>query len=183
MSNEILFDEKLTQKLIQGDEQSFNQIYWKYSPLLYCRLMRILKSHDLADEILQEVFIAIWNKRSKIDPQKSFKSYLYCIAANKCYDYFRNLARQKLFHTDMTRRNTELVECDDADQQSRRVSMLMHIIAKLPPRRRRIFELCKLNGKSYAEVSSQLGISLSTISDHIVKANNFIKKGFLQHSA
>lgn len=180
MSKENLIATETIEKLIHGDEQAFSQIYWKLSPLLYCRLLRVLNSRDVAEEIVQEVFIAVWNNRLNIDPEKCFQSYVYCIAANKCYDYFRNLSRNKLFHADMIKRNRDIAVTEDSDEQ--KVSTLIHIISKLPPRRRYIFELCKLNGKSYAEVSSQLGISPSTISDHIVKANHFIKKGFLQNT-
>jgi RNA polymerase sigma-70 factor (ECF subfamily) len=57
--------------------------------------------------------------------------------------------------------------------------MLHQAINSLPVKRRRIFMLCKLDGKSYDEVSRQLGISTSTISDHIVKANLFIRSYML----
>jgi len=78
-----------------GDVQAFGQLYQLYNYRLYGNLLKLVKSEQEAEEILQEVFIKIWDKRASIDVEKSFRSYLFRIAENKVYDYFRKAARNR----------------------------------------------------------------------------------------
>lgn len=168
-------------QLSQGREDAFEKIYRFYSPKLYYKLLKVLKSEFYAQELLQEVFLKIWNNREKIDAGKCFRSYLYCIAANNCYDFFRKVNRDKKlrngflvsFVPKYNHIEETLVSREDA-------GILLQAINALPLKRKQIFMLCKLDGKSYTEVSRELGISTSTISDHIVKANQFIRTYLLR---
>jgi RNA polymerase sigma-70 factor (family 1) len=165
----------ILQQLSQDSEAAFESIYNLYSSRLYCKMLKLLKSEAVAEELLQEVFLVIWDHRRKIDLQKSFCSFLFCIATNKCYDHFRKIAREKKLqhhfsypHYPEHTAEENIISREDA-------TSLYQAIESLPPRRKLVFRLCKMEGKSYEEVSQQLGISLSTISDHIVKANVFIR--------
>jgi RNA polymerase sigma-70 factor (ECF subfamily) len=76
--------------------------------------------------------------------------------------------------------NSETIEESIINKESS--GILYNAIELLPPKRKLIFRLCKVEGKTYAQVSLQLGISLSTISDHIVKANFFIKTQIIKNA-
>jgi RNA polymerase sigma-70 factor (family 1) len=170
------FNEKqILQQLSQGSETAFEKIYYFYSQRLYSKVLRLVKSDVIAEEILQDVFLVIWDNRSNIDPEKSFCSYLFCIATNKCYDYYRKIKKDKEFLRKLTQPsgNTDTIEQCIINKEF--LAIINDAIELLPPKRKLIFRLCKIEYKSYADVSTQLGISLSTISDHIVKANHFIK--------
>ena len=163
-------------RLIQGDELAFEKIYRLYSPGLYGKLLKLLKSVPQTEEILQDVFLKIWDYRASIDPEKSFRAFLFKIAENKAYDFFRKAARDKKFEAELIALSTlnylALEEFVAGDEKS---VLLENAIHKLPPQRQQVFRLCKLEGKSYREVSELLGISLSTISDHIVKATKSVR--------
>jgi RNA polymerase sigma-70 factor (family 1) len=176
------YDEgKILMELSRGVESAFEKVYHAYSSCLYYKLLKLVKSHVVAQEILQEVFLVIWNKRKSIDVEKSFRSYLFSIAANKCYDFFRKAARDRKMHAQLLRLSQKHHNQTEEDIITKETSgILHHVIELLPPRRRLIFLLCKVDGRSYDEVSRQLGISPSTISDHIVKANNFIRDHLLK---
>lgn len=175
----------LLKALRSGNQQAFEQIYKLYSARIYWNIFKLVKSEDNAKELLQEVFFKIWEKRLNIDPEQSFRSYLFQISKNTVYSYLRknNLEKQvrdylKLHHTEGYSHVEEHIEYSESEE------FLNQTIAQLPPKRREIFKLCKLEGKSYEEVSAQLGISTSTINDHIVKATKFIKgrhNGFNDH--
>jgi RNA polymerase sigma-70 factor (family 1) len=162
-------------RLTQSDEAAFAIIYNKYSPGLYIKLLRILKSRTLSEDILQDVFIVVWNNRNRIDSSKCFLSYLSCIAVHKCYDHFRKIARDKKLQCKLSQAENNYTENDQSLVAKEAAVVLLQTIELLPPKRKLIFRLCKVDGKTYEEVSKQLGISLSTISDHIVKANTFIR--------
>lgn len=162
----------------QGDARAFEEIYRIYSPLLYGHILRMVKSASTTEELLQDVFQRLWEYRGKIDPDKSFKSYLFTIARNLVFDYFNNTSRQRIAENYLQQRDAVsgvqylLEEKETAD-------ILKEAIQQLPPQRKLIYTLCKVEGKSYEDVSRNLGISMSTVSDHIVKATRSIKAYYL----
>ena len=175
-------DRELLLHLAIGDEASFKTIYYKHSPRLLLMLTKMLKSDALAEEVLQEVFISVWDHRDQLDAEKCFRSYIQCIAANKCYDYFRKVARDRKLFLKMSQGQSRASDMEQVFIDKDKIGSLFQLIELLPAKRRLIFRLCKVDGKSYGEVSKQLGISLSTISDHIVKANLFIRSHFAHSS-
>ena len=179
MKEQLNNEKEELMQLSQGSEIAFGIIYNRYSPRLYKKIVYILKNDALAQEILQEVFIIVWDKRENIDTSKYFYAYLTCIVVNKCYDYFRKSAREKKLGLKLL--DTQEYVSIEENLINKENSMLLYkVIQLLPPKRLLIFRLCKFDGKSYDEVSRELGLSLSTISDHIVKANHFIRTKLLQ---
>ena len=165
--------------LRKGSEQAFEKIYQAYSPRLFGRLMKLVKSDVHAKEILQDVFLKVWEYRASIDPEKSFRSFLFQIAENKAFDFFRKAARDKNRESELiafsTINHTMIEEFKSNDEN---LKTLQKAIEALPYQRQQVFRLCKLEGKSYKEVSELLQISVSTISDHIVKGTKTIRHHF-----
>lgn len=174
-------DEKqLLVLLRQGDRQAFGELYQQYSSRIYGNLKKLLKSDHLAEELLQDVFVKIWDKRLGIDTEKSFRSYLFRIAENQVYDFFRKAARDRKLEAHLVDAASEFYShVEEALYRKESAAIINEAIAQLPPKRRRIFTLCKLEGRSYEEVSLLLGISTSTINDHVVKASRSIREYLL----
>ena len=173
-------DEKtILLELIEGSEFAFEQIYELYSPRLFNRLLKLVKIEAQAEEILQDVFLQIWLIRRSIDPEKSFRSLLFKIAENKVYDFFRKVTRDKNLESKLIALATDnhiIIQSFMSGEEN--LAILKKAIEGLPPQRQQVFRLCKLEGKSYKEVSEMLGISTSTISDHIVKGTKTIRDYF-----
>ncbi len=169
-------DEKLLVKLREGDYRAFEQIYNRYSTPLGYRLLRLLKSETLAEELLQDLFLKVWEVRETIDISRPFKSYLYRIAQNMAIDLFRRAAREKELLSEIITGNSELYShiLEDIYQQENQ-ELLNSAIALLPPQRRKVFILCKLEGRSSGEVAGLLNISKNTVNDHLQKAGIFLK--------
>ncbi len=160
-----------------GDERAFKEIYWRYSARIYARLIKLLKDEDVADSILQDVFLRIWERRAQIDLSQSFKAYLYKIAENYVYDYFRKVARDKRLQVRLRQITSELYHHIEEDIFKKENEVLIaEAIEKLPPQRKLVFKLCKVEGKSYEEASQILDISISTVSNQLVKATKAIKE-------
>ena len=163
--------------LKEGHESAFEEIYKLYSSRLFGNIYKMVKSELIAQEILQEVFIKVWNNRAGIDPQKSFRSYLFRIAENQVYDFFRKAVRDKKMQTRLIAVVSEHYEhIEEMILKKENNLILQKAIAALSPQRQQVFRLCRLEGKSYNEVGKELGISTSTISDHIVKANKTVRE-------
>lgn len=143
----------------------------------------MVKSESTTEEILQDTFIKIWHNRGSIDPDKSFRSYLFRIAENKVYDFFRQATRDKKIRARLFATATEEYEhIETMIHRKENALLLQKAIESLSPQRQQIFRSVKLDNKSYEEVSRQLGISVSTISDHIVKANKAIREFIFIHN-
>ena len=176
----LLTEHECLHRLKQGDEPAFKELYRLYSPRLYGNLLKLVKNETIARELLQDVFIRVWNHRHDIDPQRSFKAYCFRIAENLVTDFFRKAACDRKLAAYLKAAATDFdVSTEQQIDYKESSHLLNQAIRLLPPQRRQVFELCKIEGRSYAEVSGLLGISTSTISDHIVKASRSIKEYFL----
>lgn len=166
----------LLARLQGGDKEAFTQLYALYSEQLFMNLLRLVRSEEIAEELLQDIFVLIWEKRQMIDIQHSFRSYLFRISENKVADMFRKFHRDKKLHDQILRIASEQYNSSEDELLSNEnIEFVKKAIDSLPPQRKQIFELCKLQGKSYKEVSDLLGISTSTVNDHIVKATKAIR--------
>ncbi|SMC57472.1 RNA polymerase sigma factor [Pedobacter nyackensis] len=173
-------DEKtLLLQLKQGDELAFEILYNNYKFRLAGNLFKLLKSDDLVKEILQELFFKIWEGRAQIDPEKSFKSYLFRIGENLVYDYFRKAAKDKRLMNKIMDTSSEIYLHIEEDILSKEnAELLQKVVDLMPPQRKQVFTLCKLEGKSYKEVEQILGINAKTISSHMLQANRFLRNHF-----
>lgn len=179
---EPIYQHELLLLLQKGDESAFNEIYKAYSKPLYLRILRLVKNQDTADELLQEVFIRLWDSRSKIDPGKSFRAYLYTIAQNLVYNYFRKLANeQSALHTLMLQHPQHYLNVQQLMEHKEAGKLLQQAIEQLTPQRRQVFQLCKGEGKSYEEVSRIMGISVATVNSHMTQALRFLKNYLPDH--
>jgi len=178
------YDEReLLLLLKQGNEQAFEKIYNSYSSRLFGNIYRMVKSESTAEEILQDTFLKIWYNRTGIDLEKSFRSYLFRIAENNVYDFFRKATRDKKLRAQLFAAATEEYEhIEEMIYRKENALLLQKAIESLSPQRQQVFRLIKLDNKSYDEVSRLLGISVSTISDHIVKANKTIREFIFTHN-
>ncbi|SIO55045.1 RNA polymerase sigma-70 factor, ECF subfamily [Chitinophaga niabensis] len=179
-SRPIMNERELLLQLRAGDTGSFAQLYGLYSPRMLGFLLKLTKREEAAREILQEVFIRLWEKRNTLDPDKSFRSYLFRIAENCVVDFFRKAAQdKKLGKQLMDLASERYLHVEENIYEREKSAILNQAINLLPPQRKRVFELCKVEGKSYKEVSLMMGISVSTISDHLLKATRAIRQHIL----
>ncbi|MGO4878492.1 RNA polymerase sigma factor [Pedobacter psychrotolerans] len=185
MVNDDRIDEQaLLLQLKNGDQRAFEILYNRYKFRIAGNLFKLLKSDDLVKEILQELFFKIWEVRAQIDPEKSFKSYLFRIAENLVYDYFRKVAKDKRLLAKMVASSSELYLHIEEDMLNKEEAQkLQQAINMMPIQRKMVFTLCKLEGKSYKEVEEIMGINAKTISSHMLQANRFLRAYYKDSSA
>lgn len=162
--------------LKQGDTQALGQVYDLYSSALLSKMLRMVKDTDVAEELLQDVFLKVWNSREKIDIERSFKSWIYAIAINTVYDHYRKLSRDARLQRELINQFREIYQSADDDFiYEQRRELLEKALHEMPPQRLAVFKLCKLQGKSYQEAALELSISPSTVSNQLVQATKFLK--------
>lgn len=170
-------EQHLIRLLQQGDHVAFDTLYNTYSGRIYGRILRLTAIESVASDILQETFVTVWEKRQSINVELSFRSWLYRIAENAVYQYYRRLARDSRFQERVLNHFTEMYWHTEEDLIFKESKKILHdAIAKLPEQRRKVFQLCKIEGYSYREAAEILGVSPSTVSNQLVKANAFVKE-------
>ncbi|MDO7742707.1 MAG: RNA polymerase sigma-70 factor [Pedobacter sp.] len=178
---------ELLKRLQSGDQLAFESLYQNYSREIYSKLVKMVKNVTLAEELTQDVFVKVWNKREVITIDQPFRYYLLTLTNNLVNDFYRKAARDRKLQDEIIAASTELYNPTEEQIYYKESKELMdQAIDSLPAQQKLVFQMCKIEGKSYDEVSKLLGISTSTISNHIVKATKSIKtyfftqkKGFL----
>jgi len=175
-------EELIISRIILGEQDAFRMVYEQYSKRLYYTVLRLVKSEELAEELVQDVFVKVWENRKNLNPALSFKAYLFKIAENQVLDFFRKAAREKILKEKLLILANHSHNRTEESLIYQEYELLANqAIDLLPPQRKRIFELCRIEGHSYDKVSEGMRISKSTVSDHMVKAIKFIKKYLQTH--
>jgi len=169
-------EKELLSRIQEGDVKAFGQMYAIYSPRLYANILKLVKSVTITEELLQDTFQRIWEHRQNIDTGKSFKSYIFTIAKNLVCDYFNKASRQRILERYLQAEGEKSAGKVEQQLEEKESGIILEkAVQQLPPQRKLVYTLCKIEGRSYEDVSKMLGISVSTISDHIVKATKSIK--------
>ncbi|MCI0922345.1 RNA polymerase sigma factor [Sphingobacterium rhinopitheci] len=166
----------LLKRLNDGDLDAFNCLYRTYAPKIYIRLIKLVKDPNIAEELLQDVFLKIWRNRSKIDISRGFISFINHIADNLAIDLFRKLQRDKILQIEIWASAVELYYHTEEDMISKETKQILeNAINSLSPRKKEILILNKIQNKSYKEIAEDLNISVSTVSNQLVSAIKDVK--------
>jgi RNA polymerase sigma-70 factor (family 1) len=161
--------------LKQGDAKAFDDLYGKYSPRLFNFSVKYLKSTEEAEEVVQEVFLYIWDKRDGLKLDNSFNSYIFTIAYNIIKKYFIKKSRNNAYKDDLI--YSLLKEENNLDQiidYKFLLEKVESIIELLPNRRKEIFIKRKYYGLSVKQIAEELGISPNTVENQLASAQKQI---------
>ncbi len=163
--------------LIDNDKKALDMLYNFYYPRLYSFAKGFLKVEDDINDILQEVFIKIWENRKNIKNVETFNAYIFTITKNAVISYFREKTKLSSFESRMKEMATSegfflnpSIEYEDIKEKVEK------LIDKLPEKRKQIFRLSRENGLSHREIASELGISVKTVEDHMMHAIRFLRE-------
>jgi RNA polymerase sigma-70 factor (family 1) len=167
-------ESKLVYNLSKGNLLAFNTLYNEYSVRLYRFALGYLKSEDETEELVQEVFTIIWDKRSALKEELSFKSFLFTIAFNIIRKHFRTKAHLSEYFenrksADLDMQTSQKITYDSLFQY------ITELINQLPERRKEIFIKSRFEGYSIKEIADKLKISHKTIENQLTDALKFIR--------
>lgn len=171
----ITSEEDLLQKLRGGDREAFKELYDLYHRRLTLKLVYLLKSEELAQDVLQDIFVKIWENRKTIDPTGNFGGLLYTMASNLAKNVFRKSIYDQLMRSEFAK-NDSYSPFEALDNASNAKTILNTALDRLTPRQREVYCLHKIEGLSYREISKLLSISESAINHHIQSANKQLRE-------
>jgi RNA polymerase sigma-70 factor (ECF subfamily) len=170
-------DKELIKRLHKGDVEAFDLIYEKYAGKLYSFGLKYLHSAEESEELVQMVFVKIWENHKKLNKELSFKSYLFTIAYNDICKLFRQRNYMQKFISDALYENSpSSTETEEKIDYQSTLNRVLQIVEKLPQRQKEIFKKSKLEGKSAREIARELKLSPGTIDNYVSASVRFIKK-------
>jgi RNA polymerase sigma-70 factor (ECF subfamily) len=170
-------DQKLITALNHDDIFAFNELFHKYSQKIYNFTIKHVHHEEDVKDIVQDVFITIWNKRKVIDAKQSFNGYLFTITINAIRKHFRNkttnkkvlekwLKDKKVF-SDVTKQTVEFRSLNERANK---------IIDELPPKRKMVFLLSREQGLKSNEIAREMNISTKTVENHLYLALRHLRE-------
>jgi RNA polymerase sigma-70 factor (ECF subfamily) len=167
-------DSVLVRQLVNGNILAFNTLFRKYSSRLFRFAIGYLKSDDEAEELVQEVFTKVWEKRKDLKEELSFKFYLFTIAFNLIRKHFRKRASLSNYLnsgliSDLDIQTSQKITCDSLFQ------FISRLVNLLPQRRKEIFIKSRFEGLTIKEISEDLNISHKTVENQLTDALKFIR--------
>ena len=183
MDNPALHTElQLLDQLKQGSEAAFTDLYNRYHRGIYMYLLDFVKLPQLAEDLVHEVFMKLWEARERITITTSFSAYLYRISRNKGIDALKKIAKDAALRKEILEYTHPGLMAFEAESKmlSRYEELYRSAVAALTPQRQKIFILCKEKGKTYEEAAMELGISRNTVKEHMVHSLRFLRNYFAE---
>lgn len=169
--------EEILARLADSNQAALEELFDYYYPRLYNFSKAFLKLEESIDDILQEVFVRIWENRRHIKQSYTFESYIFTITRNKLLNELRSRlnnqkTRDRIFQSAVAREYLpfEAVEFDELAQK------VEFLIEELPARQKEIFKLSRIEGLSHKEIAEKLNITPKTVEYHITQAILYLKE-------
>ena len=183
-----MFDILTKIELKKGNPDAFKEVFRLLYPRLkgYCKLF--ISDNDQVEDIIQETFVSLWEKKESIKPDKTIESYVFVILRNKCLNF---LKKQKLENDQVDIENLKVEELqflyqldftekEDKSLEEQLIESFKIAVDELPDKMKTVFTLCKIEGKKQKEVAEKLGISIQMVEKHISKAKQQIRGKLIQ---
>jgi len=175
LSNQSLYDERALLDLVAGgDQKAFTRLVDLYWNKVYSHALAYAKSSPRAQEITQDVFLQVWNKREALKEVFDFKNFLFILGRNQIVSSMRKKLIE-LSGRDPVETPESVLLPDQQLEYKQAHAMIMEAIEQLPATRKTVFKLSRLEGMTYEEIAQKMSISKNTVKEHIVLGLNFIR--------
>lgn len=172
-------EKNLIKQLKRDNTEAFKDLYQLYVQRLYRFVLRTAKSPQLAEDVVHDVFVKVWEHRDKLDPEKSFQAWLFTVARNHLLNLIKRGALETAIVDEKIKQSPSGRNGTWEDILYSESNHLFHeAIRRLPEKRKQVFELCHVKGLTYQETADQLGITESTVNSQMVKARRSIQDYF-----
>lgn len=167
---------QLFRQIANDSSDAFHTVVDTYWNILYSQALVYLKDAHHAQDIVQDIFLQLWQNRRKLSSIDNPEGYLFIATRNRIIDSFRKKITYAISE-DMEQGIAEMSPQPDNLLNKKQLESLIHIaVDNLPPQQRRVFELSRQQGLKHEEIAEKLGIARETVKVHMVKALAFIRK-------
>ena len=168
-------EEALLERLKAGEEAAFQNLFQTYYPLLCVQAKRLLGDLDQAKEVVQEVFVRLYEQREALPQLVSMKAYLYRSVRNACLNHLKQEQTHQLHHQQLFYHAAPAEETDPLVQLELE-EKIWQAVQRLPEQCRRIFQMNRFGEKKNAQIAEELGLSIRTVETQISKALKILRR-------
>jgi RNA polymerase sigma-70 factor (family 1) len=169
-------EQELLYRLTGGDESAFRQLYDRYKDDVYAFALGITRSIPLAEEIVQDSFIKLWQHRDELSGIQKFDSWFFTVTRNLCYSALRKIALDRKVQTaHELQAKPQVATAEDILITRENRELVQAAINQLPEQQRRIYKLSREAGLTYEEIAAELNISRNTVKEHLRRAVTAIR--------
>jgi len=168
-------DNELYRKLKVGDQQAFKVLFQKYYSALCHYGFQLLQDSEMAEEIVQELFVRIWEKRESLTIESSVKHYLFISVKNQCLNHLQHQKIRRQYADKMMKSSEQEIDTEQYFMEVELIKRIEKSIESLPPKRQEIFRLSREQGLKYKEIAEELNISIKTVEAQMGLALKFLR--------
>ena len=177
MADKTQEESNLLTAIAAGDFKAFDILYKKYYRMLYSFALALSKNSHEAEELVQSVFVSVWEVRQSIDPEKSFNAYLFSIARNRFYNMLRKRVTESCYVDYILHQIGQTEHNAEELLEDKEINDIIHkLLLQVPERRKEIFRLSREENFSYKQIAEKLQISENTVDTQIRNVLNFLRK-------
>ncbi|MCE5174194.1 MAG: RNA polymerase sigma-70 factor [Bacteroidales bacterium] len=184
MEDELNNDRDLLERLRKGNTACFEILYSKYSGKLYNYILRISNGDFyLAEEIVQNVFVKIWEIHTNINTEGSFNSFVYTVGRNMFLNVVKSRMQEYLYQDYVIEHENTFEDSAEKEVEYKMLEeQINKLIEQLPAARRKIYIMSKIKNFSNREIATLLEISENTVESQLNKANKFMRRSLLPYT-
>ena len=172
----IEYNKKFYKRLQENDPIAWRELINSYSDRLYAYALSLSSDHDVSSDIIQQVFINLFESKDRLDPKYSLKSFLYRSTYNQFVDNYRKKKSMSILHEQYYNILDQFITNTDEEDFSKKINLLNDLIRTLPLKTKEVFILSKSDGLTNAEISEILDISIKTVEGNITRAFKLLRK-------
>lgn len=166
--------------LMHDDERALKFIYDEYSLQVFNFSFLLLKDTGWSEDVVQEVFVKLWNNRSKLDPSGRLLTYLFVLTKRASLNKLRDIKSFTPSFDHLWNNISSLSDCSHEKLVAKELSdYLDQVLSKLPKRQREVFKLSRFEGFTHQQIAEELNISPNTVKNHMIQALKTIRNASL----
>jgi len=169
-------DQDLISRLHADDLVAFDGLYLKYHQAIYKNIIKLTRDQEAAKDILQDVFFKLWENRHSISLQQSLSGWLFVVSYNQSISYLRKILRESTVQNKILSQSALQDIYDQPPLVEDQYRLMYMAIENLSPQKRKVLELCKIEGLSYEEAAKKLNISKHTVKEYLTLSLASIRK-------
>jgi RNA polymerase sigma-70 factor (family 1) len=175
-------ENELLLQVSAGDEQAFSKLFHQHHQHLAAYVYKLTNSRELAEEVVQDVFIRVWDCRLTLKEVKNFRAWLYVISKNYTLNCLRRIVKEKLMQKEWVNQQSTLAATEislanfDSEREALEYNEALVAISQLPPQQQKVYILRRLKNMKYREIAQQLSVSRETVKSYLKLANSSIAK-------
>ncbi|MGX5817376.1 RNA polymerase sigma factor [Chitinophaga lutea] len=170
-------DKELLRRVSSGDADAYRTVFERHWDAVYSTALMLSKSAAIAEDVAQDVFTLLWEKRASLPGVERLEGFLFITARNLIFSRLRRMASQDAYRQYVKARFApEAAGADEQTEARELEQVIMRAIGQLPPQQQKAFRLSRFEGLAHEEIARAMGVSRVTIKSYIVQAIASLRK-------